>query len=81
MSQKANKEFKTETDLFNAMTSAITAYEKHLEKRGYDPSYFALYLTGYVLTGDFKKLQEIRLNLNATGHDLFQYQDKDDVAN
>ncbi len=63
--------------LFRAMRKAIDAFENYLSKQGVDAAYFALYLTGYTLTDTFQKHDEIRLNFNDSGHETFQYPDKE----
>ena len=66
--------------LCRAMEKANEAFEKYLSKEDRDAAFFSLYLTGYILTSDFEKLKEIKMNLNATGKDEFQYPDRSDDA-
>lgn len=63
--------------LFEAMQEAREVFDEYISDQGYDPAYFQLYQTGYVLDNNFNKLKEIRTNLNATGKEKFQYEDKE----
>ena len=65
-------------DLCKAMLKAQEAFNKYLEKQDYDPAYFSLYLTGYLNDTEFKKMEEVRMSLNRTGWEKFQYPDIDD---
>ncbi len=64
--------------LCKAMIAAYGAFNKHISDHWHlDAAYFSLYLTGYLLGEDFTKLEEIKMNLNATGVDKFEYPDTD----
>jgi len=63
--------------LCKAMLKAKEAFDKCLDKQGLDVSYFSLYLTGYVLTTNFEKLKEIKMSINSTGNEEFEYPDKE----
>jgi len=64
--------------LCKAMMVAHEAFDKYISDLGLDAAYFSLYMTGYLLGSDFTKLEEIKMNLNATGKDLFDYPDKNE---
>ena len=63
--------------LCKAMLKAKEAFDKYLDKQGLDAAYFSLYLTGYILDDSFRKLKEISMNTNSTGHEEFEYPDKE----
>lgn len=44
----------TRTKLLKAMEAAEEAFEECLEEDNYDPAFFDLQLTGYLMTDDFK---------------------------
>jgi len=73
-----DKEILDEEILCKAMVDAKEAFDESINKQGYDPAYYALYLTGYTLTTNFKKLEEISMNLNRTGFEEFKYPDRVD---
>lgn len=56
-----------EQELFSAMRIAYKSFNQYLEGMGYDPSFFALYLTGHLLNTDFSIEQEIKYDPNNIG--------------
>jgi len=48
--------------LIGAMRAAEECFDKTLSDKGYDPSYFELYLEGWVLSCDFKRMERITID-------------------
>lgn len=65
--------------LVKAMFHAFNEFQNYIEGLGYDPSFFSLYMDGYVLTDNFEKLEEICMNLNRTGTDKFNHPDNETI--
>ena len=55
----------TKDILFRALRAAEANFESYIEAEGYDPSYFELYLEGWVLSCDFKRM--VRITIDNSG--------------
>ena len=67
--------------LCKAMLKAKEAFDKYINKTcNLDGAYFSLYMTGYLHDTSFKKWKEVRMDINGTGYEKFQYPDKEDIG-
>jgi len=78
--EKEIEEFEEEDEvmmLCGAMLRAKESFDEYFNEKGLDGAYWALYLTGYTLTSEFEKLKEVKMNINSTGYEKFEYPDRE----